>query len=139
MTHIDVILKSIFADSTCIFLLFIAFRNIFSKYLYQADTGSGKTFAFIVPALIHILACPLFSANCPLDKEHRELYAKTLRGPIALVMAPTRELASQIHEAASKLTMNRLRWFSKNKSHSERAFISRDGCLTAAQQVQVLT
>jgi len=48
-----------------------------------AQTGSGKTLAFIVPAIIHINAQPLLK---PGD------------GPIALVVAPTRELACQIEQ-----------------------------------------
>jgi len=52
-----------------------------------AQTGSGKTLGFILPALVHI-------------KNQR----KTLNGegPIALVLAPTRELAQQIQGAASE-------------------------------------
>jgi ATP-dependent RNA helicase DDX5/DBP2 len=50
-----------------------------------AQTGSGKTLSFILPALMHILAQP------PL---------KYGEGPIALVLAPTRELAVQIQEVA---------------------------------------
>lgn len=48
-----------------------------------AKTGSGKTLAFIVPAIIHINAQPLLK---PGD------------GPIALIVAPTRELACQIEQ-----------------------------------------
>ncbi|ORY80759.1 hypothetical protein BCR35DRAFT_352513 [Leucosporidium creatinivorum] len=50
-------------------------------------TGSGKTLAFILPAMIHINAQPLLA---PGD------------GPIVLVLAPTRELAVQIQEEATK-------------------------------------
>ncbi|KAL3902766.1 MAG: hypothetical protein SGPRY_011935, partial [Prymnesium sp.] len=46
-----------------------------------ASTGSGKTLAFVLPSLVHILAQPLLSAG---------------EGPIALMLAPTRELALQI-------------------------------------------
>merc|ERR1719424_1682813 len=46
-----------------------------------ADTGSGKTCAFLLPAIIHI------QAQAPLQR---------MDGPIALVLAPTRELAMQI-------------------------------------------
>ena len=52
-----------------------------------AETGSGKTLAFILPAIVHILAQPPLS--------HRD-------GPIALVLAPTRELAVQIQTEADK-------------------------------------
>lgn len=50
-----------------------------------AQTGSGKTLSYILPALVHIAAQP------PLQSGD---------GPIALVLAPTRELACQIEEVA---------------------------------------
>jgi ATP-dependent RNA helicase DDX5/DBP2 len=53
-----------------------------------AKTGSGKTMAFMVPAALHIMAQPSLR---PGD------------GPIALVMAPTRELAVQIEEETRKV------------------------------------
>lgn len=46
--------------------------------------GSGKTLAFLLPALVHIMAQP------PLQQSD---------GPIALVLEPTRELAVQSCEA----------------------------------------
>ena len=48
-----------------------------------AQTGSGKTLSFLLPAVVHIVAQP-------------EL--KPGDGPIVLVIAPTRELAVQIEE-----------------------------------------
>lgn len=48
-----------------------------------AKTGSGKTIAFLLPMFRHI-------------KDQRPL--EPLDGPIGLVMAPTRELATQIHK-----------------------------------------
>jgi ATP-dependent RNA helicase DDX5/DBP2 len=50
-----------------------------------AQTGSGKTLSFILPAIKHILGQP------PLQRGD---------GPIALVLAPTRELAVQIQKVA---------------------------------------
>ncbi len=50
-----------------------------------AQTGSGKTLSFILPALLHIAAQPA---------------SKYANGPLALVLAPTRELAIQIQEVA---------------------------------------
>ena len=47
-----------------------------------AKTGSGKTIAFLLPMFRHI-------------KDQRPL--ETLEGPVGLIMAPTRELATQIH------------------------------------------
>jgi len=54
-----------------------------------AQTGSGKTLGFLLPALVHMAAQPPVQ---PGD------------GPIALVMAPTRELAVQIQLEAMKFT-----------------------------------
>ena len=50
-----------------------------------AKTGSGKTLGFLLPVL----------AKCMTDK-------KTANGPIGVIMAPTRELALQIHAEAVK-------------------------------------
>ncbi|CAG9806637.1 unnamed protein product [Chironomus riparius] len=52
-----------------------------------AKTGSGKTVAFLWPLLVHIL-----------DQPH----LKPGDGPIALILAPTRELSIQIYNEAKK-------------------------------------
>ena len=52
-----------------------------------AETGSGKTLSYCLPAIVHINAQPLLS---PGD------------GPIVLVLAPTRELAVQIQQEITK-------------------------------------
>ncbi|KAK9476670.1 P-loop containing nucleoside triphosphate hydrolase protein [Lipomyces japonicus] len=52
-----------------------------------AETGSGKTLSYCLPAIVHINAQPLLS---PGD------------GPIVLVLAPTRELAVQIQQECTK-------------------------------------
>ncbi|XP_015111285.1 ATP-dependent RNA helicase dbp2 [Diachasma alloeum] len=51
-----------------------------------AQTGSGKTLAYILPAIVHINNQPRLSRG---------------DGPIALVLAPTRELAQQIQQVAA--------------------------------------
>ncbi|EIN04931.1 RNA helicase [Punctularia strigosozonata HHB-11173 SS5] len=56
-----------------------------------AQTGSGKTLSFALPAMLHINAQPLLQ---PGD------------GPIALVLAPTRELAVQIQQECTKFGTN---------------------------------
>ncbi|KAF5382058.1 hypothetical protein D9615_004188 [Tricholomella constricta] len=56
-----------------------------------AQTGSGKTISFALPAMLHINAQSLLS---PGD------------GPIALVLAPTRELAVQIQQECTKFGSN---------------------------------
>ncbi|KAF9532258.1 P-loop containing nucleoside triphosphate hydrolase protein [Crepidotus variabilis] len=55
-----------------------------------AETGSGKTAAFVIPMLAFISNLP------PLTDDNRHL------GPYALIMAPTRELAQQIETEAKK-------------------------------------
>jgi ATP-dependent RNA helicase DDX5/DBP2 len=55
--------------------------------VFIANTGSGKSLGFIIPMLLHI------GAQAPL---------RTGDGPIALVLAPTRELVMQISKEASK-------------------------------------
>ena len=55
----------------------------------QAQTGTGKTAAYLITLFQHLLSS--------LPPKDREL------GPRALVLAPTRELAVQIHEDATVL------------------------------------
>ncbi|KAK9898482.1 DEAD-domain-containing protein [Cystobasidium minutum MCA 4210] len=57
-----------------------------------AETGSGKTAAFLIPMLTYISKLP------PLSDANRHM------GPYALVLAPTRELAQQIEQEAKKFT-----------------------------------
>lgn len=52
-----------------------------------ADTGSGKTISFVLPALIHA------KAQVPLREND---------GPIVLILAPTRELVNQIEEVVAE-------------------------------------
>lgn len=52
-----------------------------------AQTGSGKTLAYILPAIVHI------NNQHPISRGD---------GPIALVLAPTRELAQQIQQVANE-------------------------------------
>ena len=52
-----------------------------------AKTGSGKTLAFVWPMITHILDQSKLLTN---------------EGPIALILAPTRELVLQIHQETKK-------------------------------------
>ncbi|PAV83585.1 hypothetical protein WR25_26325 [Diploscapter pachys] len=56
-----------------------------------AETGSGKTAAFLIPLLVWINGLPKMERQ-----EHYDL------GPYAIIMAPTRELAQQIEEETNK-------------------------------------
>ncbi|KAJ1504759.1 ATP-dependent RNA helicase dbp2 [Coelomomyces lativittatus] len=60
-----------------------------------AETGSGKTLSYLLPAIVHINAQPMLKQG---------------DGPIVLVLAPTRELAVQIQQECSKFgTSSRLK------------------------------
>jgi superfamily II DNA/RNA helicase len=61
--------------------------------LVSASTGSGKTAAFILPALAKVLA-----ARAARDEGQRRESGQ--KGPRVLVLAPTRELALQVAKAA---------------------------------------
>lgn len=55
-----------------------------------AETGSGKTAAFLLPLLVYISGLPMLDENNKAD------------GPYALILAPTRELAQQIESEAKR-------------------------------------
>jgi ATP-dependent RNA helicase DDX59 len=65
----------------------LAGRDIFAL----APTSSGKTVSFLVPMITHCLS---------LAKMYGDIYRS---GPLGLILAPTRELATQIEEVAKKL------------------------------------
>lgn len=52
-----------------------------------AKTGSGKTAAFVLPLLVHLMDQPELAKG---------------EGPIGVIVAPTRELAEQIHKETRK-------------------------------------
>ena len=52
---------------------------------HAAETGSGKTAAFVLPMLVYIEKQPPMLGNPEVEAE----------GPYAVVLAPTRELAQQ--------------------------------------------
>ncbi|XP_047342215.1 DEAD-box ATP-dependent RNA helicase 20 [Impatiens glandulifera] len=52
-----------------------------------AETGSGKTISYLLPSIVHVNAQPILASG---------------DGPIVLVLAPTRELAVQIQQEATK-------------------------------------
>lgn len=56
-----------------------------------AETGSGKTAAFVLPLLVWITSQPKIVRQEEIDQ-----------GPYAVIMAPTRELAQQIEEETMK-------------------------------------
>ncbi|KAI0226713.1 ATP-dependent RNA helicase DDX3Y [Lamellibrachia satsuma] len=66
-----------------------------------AQTGSGKTAAFLVPVLARLFT----TGQRPEDREKDAMgghYGSRKMYPVALILAPTRELASQIYEEGRK-------------------------------------
>jgi len=57
--------------------------------IVTASTGSGKTYAYLIPMIIHCLDQPHIQPN----KD----------GPIGIILVPTRELATQIYSHAYKM------------------------------------
>lgn len=65
-----------------------------------AQTGSGKTAAFLVPILNQIFERgPVVNPGGP---QGQRAYGRRKQYPLALVLAPTRELATQIYDEAKK-------------------------------------
>ena len=58
-----------------------------------AQTGSGKTAAFLLPALCHVFRQPPPPTSTPSEKRSY---------PLVLILAPTRELACQIFDESRK-------------------------------------
>lgn len=84
-----------------------------------AETGSGKTAAFVLPMLVYIMRQP------PMTEE---LEAE---GPYAVILAPTRELAQQIEEETEKLanyTKYRMCSVVGGQSIEDQGFKLRKGC-----------
>ena len=86
-----------------------------------AETGSGKTAAFVLPMLTYIMKQPRMAGNPDIEAE----------GPYAIVLAPTRELAQQIEEEARSLahyTGFRVVSVVGGQSIEEQGFALRKGC-----------
>ena len=84
-----------------------------------AETGSGKTAAFVLPMLSYITRLP------PMNEENEA------EGPYAVVMAPTRELAQQIEEETNKFAEHlgvRVVSIVGGQSIEEQGFKIRQGC-----------
>lgn len=64
-----------------------------------AQTGSGKTAAFLVPILNRML-----EQGASINPASNRPYQRRKQYPLGLVLAPTRELATQIYEEAKKFS-----------------------------------
>ncbi|XP_045928948.1 probable ATP-dependent RNA helicase DDX17 [Micropterus dolomieu] len=82
---LDVLMQQNFKEPTAIqaqgFPLALSGRDLVGI----AQTGSGKTLSYLLPAIVHI---------------NHQPYLERGDGPICLVLAPTRELAQQVQQVA---------------------------------------
>ncbi|XP_062906849.1 DEAD-box helicase 3 X-linked a isoform X1 [Mobula hypostoma] len=69
-----------------------------------AQTGSGKTAAFLLPILSQIYAEGPSEALKSAKAQDSSKYGRRKQYPIALVLAPTRELAVQIYDESRKFS-----------------------------------
>ncbi|KAF9365375.1 DEAD-box ATP-dependent RNA helicase [Mortierella sp. NVP85] len=65
-----------------------------------AQTGSGKTGGFLFPILTELFKTG--PRPPPPQTEHQQSMGRRIAYPMALILAPTRELASQIHDESRK-------------------------------------
>lgn len=86
-----------------------------------AETGSGKTCAFVLPMLAYIMRLPVMAGD----------EAVEALGPYALVLSPTRELAQQTEEETAKFAkfLNyRAVSIVGGQNIEEQGFALRNGC-----------
>jgi len=83
--------------------------------LVSSQTGSGKTAAFMLPALHKLLSMPRPEAGKTSNQSNQSARSRGERvrfraaQPKVLVLTPTRELAMQVTAATDKYTMHRIR------------------------------
>ncbi|KAG9391178.1 DEAD/DEAH box helicase [Carpediemonas membranifera] len=69
-----------------------------NNLIVRAETGSGKTLAYLVPIVNYLANGPFaYDPTAPTKKDRSQ-------GTFAVIVAPTHDLAVQIHEVAEKLT-----------------------------------
>lgn len=93
-----------------------------------AQTGSGKTAAFLLPIINHILnegAQPSPKVINPQTRRHKQF-------PSALILSPTRELAMQIHKEATKFSYKTpvvtVMFYGGRENYREQLNKIRNGC-----------
>lgn len=68
-----------------------------------SQTGSGKTFAFLVPLVERIIRTKNKSKENPSELDLKRGFTDWKSGHFILILAPTRELADQIHKSILQL------------------------------------
>lgn len=94
----------------------------------SSQTGSGKTASFLLPIIQNLL-----NSGPPKNDVSKEEFKKTRKCyPLAVIMAPTRELAIQIHEEARKFChltglLAKVIYGGK-EAYNQQRYLSWDGC-----------
>jgi ATP-dependent RNA helicase DDX3X len=94
----------------------------------SSQTGSGKTASFLIPIIQNLL-----NSGPPKNDVSKEEFKKTRKCyPLAVIMAPTRELAIQIHEEARKFchltgVLAKVIYGGK-EAYNQQRYLSWDGC-----------
>ena len=71
--------------------------------ILRAQTGSGKTLTFLLPMLQDLLTLPCSLLTPPSSSTPSSSNPSRTIGTLSVILAPTRELASQIHTVLSSL------------------------------------
>ena len=90
-----------------------------------AQTGTGKTLAFLLPAFVHI-------EGQPTPRSERS-------GPSVLIMAPTRELAQQIEREVAKFPYKGIKWYNDSFLHLKSTFINFNLFTTVSASTEEVT
>ncbi|TKR60440.1 hypothetical protein L596_027687 [Steinernema carpocapsae] len=72
--------------------------------MVQSQTGSGKTFAYLVPMIQRVIALKEMFAR--MQREGNKSVSKKKNAPLVIIFVPTRELVTQVAENAELLTRN---------------------------------
>jgi len=100
--HILTVLNSKFKNPTAIQAKSLPVALNGSSMVGVGKTGSGKTLAYLLPALAHINKTRNVRGLSSHNK--RRSRSGVYNGPGALLLAPTRELATQIYEVCQEYT-----------------------------------
>jgi ATP-dependent RNA helicase DDX3X len=119
-----------FADMTPIQRSVIPFMSKGSDIMGCAQTGSGKTIAFLLPILCNMLNDGPPETNKRFDR---------MACPVALILTPTRELAEQIYKESRKITSNTgiysVKVYGGSPPEPQRAYIIFDKILESCHTV----
>ncbi|TKR60441.1 hypothetical protein L596_027688 [Steinernema carpocapsae] len=72
--------------------------------MVQSQTGSGKTFAYLVPMIQRVITLKEMFAR--MQREGNKSFSKKKNAPLVIIFVPTKELISQVADYAKLLSQN---------------------------------